>query len=142
MRNRSILICISIIMAALAVCSCTVESSDNGRLDGAWHLLSINEQTPDHPDLYWNIQGKLLEMNDKTSDFGIFIMRFSRDGNQLTLSNPHIFDRESGDKELEDATALQPFGVDNINEPFQISSLTRSRMTLKSSTKTLEFRKL
>ncbi len=127
---------------ALAVCSCSVETSDNGRLDGAWHLLSINEQAPDHPDLYWNFQGKLLEMTDKTSDFGIYIMRFSHEENQLILSNPHIFDRTNGDKPLENKTVLQPFGVDNIDEPFQISHLTRSRMTLKSSTKTLEFRKL
>jgi len=142
MRNKIFFICLSIIISAFALSSCTLESSDNGRLDGAWHLLSINDKAPEHPDMYWNVQGKLLELNDKTGNFGIFIMRFSHENNQLTLSNPHIFDRENGDKPLEQTEVLQPFGVDDISEPFQITHLTRSRMTLKSSTKTLEFRKL
>lgn len=141
--QKKISLYIFVVLAAIAltISSCSFESSDNGRLDGAWHLLLINEETAPDANIYWSFQNNLLELRDKGGDKGAFLLRFSHEDQQLFLSQPHIFDRDNGDKPLEDAAFLMPFGIDNLNETFQIVNLTRSRMTLKSETKKLEFRK-
>lgn len=142
MQKKIHIIILSVIsILTFAFSSCKLYTSDNGDLDGSWHLLSINEEAVSHPDLYWNFQGHLLEIRDKSTDCGAFILRFSHEGNQLILSQPYIYDRTNGDKPLEDAAYLQPFGIDNLKETFEVISLNHSRMTLKSATKTLTFRK-
>lgn len=143
MCKKSSIIILSIIATiVLAVCSCTFETSKNGDLDGAWHLLSINGKPLDeHPQLYWSIQSKLLELRDKSTNCGIFLLRFSHEGSTLKVYQPYIYDRENGDKVLEDATPLQPFGIYKLEETFEVKNLNGSRMTLKSENVTLEFRK-
>lgn len=142
MLKKSFVILAFITAMALSFCSCTLETSDNGSLDGAWHLLAIDDKPVEqHPDLYWSFQNKLLELSDKSTGRGVFLMRFSHNGNQLLLSAPYIYDRENGDKPLEEATSLQPFGIYNMEETFDIVSLSHSRMTLKSAKVKLDFRK-
>ncbi len=142
MCKKSLVILSAITVLVYVVCSCTLETSNNGDLDGAWHLLAIDDKPIEqHPDLYWSFQNKLLELSDKSTECGTFLLRFSREGNKLKLSDPFIYDRENGDKPLEDATSLQPFGVYNTTETFDVVSLSASRMTLKSSTVKLDFRK-
>ncbi len=142
MYKKSLIILSFIAAMAFSFCSCTFESSSNGDLDGAWHLLRINDQTQEeHPDLYWSFQNKLLELTDKSTGCGVFLLRFSHKDGKLLLSEPYIYDRENGDKPMEEATLLQPFGIYNVNETFEVVSLSHSRMTLQSSTVKLEFRK-
>lgn len=142
MLKKSFIILSFIAAMAVSFCSCTFETSDNGSLDGAWHLLRINDQTQEeHPDLYWSFQNKLLELTDKSTGYGVFLMRFSHKDGQLVLSDPYIYDRENGDKPLEDPAFLKPFGIYNLEESFEVVSLSRSRMTLKSANVKLEFRK-
>lgn len=141
MAKKSIIIFAFMAAIVLSFCSCTLETSDNGDLDGAWHLLRINgEPLTEHPDLYWNVQGKMLELRDKSTKHDAYILRFSRTGSQLQLSEPYLYDREDGDKPLEDMSGLIIYGIDDVTEPFTIEKLDGSRMTLKSSTKKLEFR--
>ncbi len=137
------LVTLSIITALVfALCSCTLETSNNGDLDGAWHLLAIDDKPVEqHPDLYWNFQNKLLELTDKSTDCGVFLLRFSHKDGKLLLSDPYIYDRDNGDKPMEEATSLQPFGIYNMNETFEVISLSHSRMTLKSANVKLDFRK-
>lgn len=142
MLKKSFIILSFIAAMAFSLCSCTFETSDNGCLDGAWHLLRINDQTQEeHPDLYWCFQNKLLEISDKSTGCGDFLLRFSHKGGQISLSDPYIYDRENGDKQLEDPAVLQPFGIYNLEENFEVVSLSHSRMTLKSANVKLEFRK-
>lgn len=141
MRHKLLFPLFTLIASLLFTVSCTLESSGNGKLDGAWHLLRINEEPLESTQLYWNIQGKMLEFKDKQGAKGRFLLRFERTNGKLTLSDPHVWGRENGDAILQDTAKLAPFGVDNLDESFEIEKLDNSRMTLKSSTKKLDFRK-
>ncbi|MCQ2243774.1 MAG: lipocalin-like domain-containing protein [Bacteroidaceae bacterium] len=141
MRHKLLFPLFSLIASLLFAVSCTLETSGNGKLDGAWHLLRINEEPLESTQLYWNIQGKMLEFKDKQGAKGRFLLRFERKNGKLTLSDPHVWGRENGDAILQDTAKLAPFGVDNLDESFEIEKLDNSRMTLKSSTKKLDFRK-
>lgn len=141
MRNKySILVLLSLVLQFVVV-GCTIETSGNGSLDGAWHLLRINDEAPAQTQLYWSFQGKMLELRDKKDSSGAYLLRFQRKDDELKLSEPHIYGRENGDKVLEDSALLKPFGIDDIDEPYAVERLDNSRMTLKSSTMKLEFRK-
>ncbi|MCF0203619.1 MAG: lipocalin-like domain-containing protein [Bacteroidaceae bacterium] len=131
--------------------SCKIEGSPNKNLDGAWRLTAINDSTPssviaggvsaDRNFLYWNIQGKMLELIDRNnSKIGRFLLRFKHEEDVLYLYDPYIYNREEGDKPLQDSTRLTPYGIDDIDEPFIIEKLNGSVMTLRSSTKKLDFR--
>ncbi|MCQ2256353.1 MAG: lipocalin-like domain-containing protein [Bacteroidaceae bacterium] len=119
--------------------SCTLETSGNADFDGAWHLVRVNDSIPEQTNIYWNVQGKMLLLQDKDYENNYYILRFERDNNKLQLSSPHVaFDYQ--DVPLEDLTQLVLFGIDDISAPFTIEHLDGSRMTLKSATKKLEFR--
>ena len=141
MLKKSLIILSAIAITVITVCSCTLETSSNGDLDGAWHLLRINDKDVEQPNIYWNIQGKMLELREKVSEHDAFILRFKHENGKLSLNNPYVYDREDGDKPLEDPTPLNYFGIYNLEETFDVITLTHSRMTLKSSTVKLDFRK-
>lgn len=104
-----------------------------------WHLVRVNDEIPEKTKIYWNVQGKMLQIVDKDNEYSYYILRFERTDNKLTLSSPHkAVDLQ--DVPLDDTAELAPFGIDDISEPFTVVKLDGSRMTLKSSTKKLEFR--
>ncbi len=141
MRIRYSLFILLFFVLQLMVTGCTIETSGNGSLDGAWHLLRINDEAPAQTQLYWSFQGKMLELRDKKDSSGAYLLRFQHKDDKLQLSEPHIYGRENGDKVLEDSTLLRPFGIADIDEPYTVERLDHSRMTLESSTIKLEFRK-
>ncbi|MCF0207843.1 MAG: lipocalin-like domain-containing protein [Bacteroidaceae bacterium] len=138
MRHKTLYILLLFICKTLLI-SCTLETSGNGDFDGAWRLISINDTLPTQKNLFWNVQGKLLEMADKDKIQQTYFMHFERKDNQLTLKSPHYIEGLT-DVPLDDLSLLTVYGVDNIAEPFEIEKLDGSRMILKSSTKRLEFR--
>lgn len=141
MRNKYSIIVLLTLILQLVFAGCTLETSGNGSLDGAWHLLRINDEAPAQTQLYWSFQGKMLELRDKKDSSGAYLLRFQHKDDELQLSEPHVYGRENGDKVLEDSALLKPFGIADIDEPYAVERLDNSRMTLKSSTMKLEFRK-
>lgn len=125
----------------LSLTSCTIDTLDNGDLDGAWHLLRINDKECKYGNIYWSIQGKLLEATDKSDLTYRFLLRFQHSGNTLQLSEPYIYDREDGDKPLDDLQLLEHVGIADVSKPFSIVTLNGSRMTLQTADDKLEFRK-
>ena len=65
-RLFNILFIVGIVLAAIP--SCTIETSDNGKLDGFWHLVEIDTlQTGGQKDLsneklFWGVEAKLLHL--------------------------------------------------------------------------------
>jgi hypothetical protein len=55
------------------------------------------------------------------------------------LSQPYLYDRENGDKPLENTEILLHYGVNSLNEHFKIDDLTSSRMVLSSRKCRLHF---
>lgn len=142
---------INFIFAALlaaVVCSCDIETSGNGDLDGMWQLVTIDSLTNGATEsvsakrIYWSVQNKLLQFEDKTGANGRFLLRFDKSGGTLRLYNPYVYDRENGDKALDDPTPLAPFGMNALDETFTIEQLNGSRMTLTTDTLRLYFKKM
>jgi len=135
-------------MLAAVVCSCELETSDNGKLDGMWHYVATDTLTSGTTEdvsakrIYWSFQNNLLQFEDKGGANGRFLLRFEKSDNALRLHSPYIYDRENGDKVLEDAAQLAPFGMNALEETFTIERLDGGRMTLSTDKLRLHFKKM
>lgn len=124
-------------------CSCELETSDNGDLDGMWRLASIDtlatsgSKDMNGTKLYWSFQMHLLQFSDKTGENSNVLLRFEHSDGILRVYNPYI-----EDEPVNDASLLAPFGMNKLEEEFTVESLSSSKMTLKSETLRLKFRKL
>ncbi len=134
---------ISSVLCLLLLVSCDIESSDNGKLDGFWLLNQVDSlskgTTLDYSSqrIFWSFQYDLLQLsnlNDNT-----IIYRFVRNSNQLNLNNPCMFDRALGDTLVTDMGVLRPYGVNSLNETFNIVDLSSSNMVLESPVLRLHF---
>lgn len=142
---------IFILLALAASCamgSCTLETSDNGDLDGYWHLEGA-DTLPEggHADLseerlFWSFQNKLLQFTDyKENGNGHFISRFEKSRDSLTLSDFYHYDREHGDSLIKTPDYVRPYGVSQIPERFHIERLKGDKMILKSKHLRLSLKK-
>lgn len=132
--------------------SCELYTSDNGKLDGFWHLERVDTlATGGQKDLseqrvFWAIEAKLLNVRDSDHDSRGFYFRFNQTADSLILTEPYDYgghdDQEGGgDVPVTDVELLAPYGINNLEEHYQKESLTGSRMTLKSKTLRLFFKK-
>ena len=143
MRNLIALLAIIIIGNML---SCTVETSDNGKLDGFWHLVSIDSvasgKTMDTENDYyfWAFQYKLLSVRN-TRTGSEYFLRFSHEGDSLLLSEPYMFISQGVDSLLPSADSLREYGINSLEERFKVVSLSSQRMELRSRMLQLKFKK-
>lgn len=132
--------------------SCELHTSDNGKLDGFWHLERVDTlATGGQKDLseqrvFWAIEAKLLNVRDSDHDSRGFYFRFNQTADSLILTDPYDYgghdDKEGGgDVPVTDVELLAPYGINNLEEHYQKENLTGSRMTLKSKTLRLFFKK-
>ncbi len=134
------------IVSAVMFSSCEIETSKNGALDGYWHLVGVDTlSTSGHLDMsektvFWAFQARLLQMRGTEQEL---YMRFVHENDRLTLSNPHLKDREREDPEVDDAYMhfLYPYGVNAKEEPFTVVRLNSDEMVLRSATLQLHFYK-
>ncbi|SDZ83522.1 Lipocalin-like domain-containing protein [Segatella bryantii] len=136
-----------LMMSAVICSSCTLETSDNGDLDGFWHLEAIDTlATGGHHDLsdqklFWGVEHKLIALQG--SDFR-FYFRFTYTGDSLKLFSPYINhwhqDKEDGgDIPVDDPEILRPYGIQNLEENFAVEALSGSKMILRSKELKLYF---
>ncbi|MBQ8046988.1 MAG: lipocalin-like domain-containing protein [Prevotella sp.] len=137
----------SVLLAGLA--SCDLETSDNGRLDGFWLLTTVDTLSTGgvsdvrEEGLTWSFQGRLLELREATLSprFVNILCRFEYTKTQLSVSSPVYVDRDHNDPDVESVEDLQRFGVNSLEETFDVVSLTHSKMVLRSDGLQLNFRK-
>lgn len=136
----------------LALSSCDLETSDNGRLDGFWHLEQVDTlSTGGQADLrgqrvFWAVQARLVQVRDADRDPSGYYLRFRQTADSLTLHSPHDNggheDRPGGgDTPLTDASVLAPYGILHLEEHYLKERLTGSAMTLRSEALRLHFKK-
>lgn len=139
---------IVILFACVFMCSCELETSGNGKLDGMWHLISVDTlktsgvNNISHDMIYWSFQNKLLELDDKTGANNSVLFRFKMSDGVLKLYSPYIYDRENGDRPLTNIIMLSPFGVNKLNEDFIVEGLDGGKMILRSDRLRLKFKKM
>ena len=83
------------LLLSLAFTSCELETSDNGKLDGFWHLERVDTlATGKSCDLsgqllFWSVQMKLLNVSDKNYKLRSAFFRFEHANGTLRLYEPH-----------------------------------------------------
>lgn len=126
---------------AAIIYSCDIiEPSQNGGLSGRWHLMSVDTlATGGIKDcsaeaLYWNIEGNLLNVNRHFT-------RITNKDKVLYTEGLFVDDFGNDDPATEDISPLQPYGINALNESFEIERNNGSRLVLKSQMLRLLFRK-
>lgn len=149
MRMRRILLYVVAVVCLLSVSSCELYMSDNGDLDGNWHLIGIDTlATGGHCDMserlvFWGIETNLIEAVDHENDprhYG-YIFYFERVDDHLRVFNAHKHDRPQGDIKVQDASEIAFLGINSLDDDFQILSLDADRMILADTDLRLVFRK-
>ena len=140
----------SVVALAFVAClaACTIEHSENGNLDGFWHLERIDTlatgRMGDYSNrlLYWAVQGTLLQASDfDLNPLHLFVMHFEHGDSHLRVYDVRHNDRPHGDPEIEDLDELRPYGINATDETFQVEQLTGSTMVLRGDMLRLYFKK-
>ena len=118
------------------------------QLDGFWHLERIdtlatggvNNTADDY--LFWCVQSRLVEVGDRRDGYkpGI-LFSFRHEGSVLSFYNPLHSDRANGDRPVEDVDDLRPYGINEMEEHFDVETLNGSKMVLRSKVLRLVFKK-
>ena len=122
--------------------SCDLEISSNGNLDGFWHLVKVDTlQTGGVKDtskdlIFWAFQLNLMKT-------GEYMARFDHSDGQLSLKEFCLYDNILGNEMLteEDLSKIAPYGINALEETFQVEHLSSSNMTLNNGTLRLSFTK-
>ena len=139
---------ILIISVISLMTACHMESSENGHLDGFWHLVRVDTLstggTSDlHQDyFFWAFQFQLLSVRNTQKSPEEYFLRFQRQGDELVLSQPFQYVLQGKDAPVENIDLLRPFGINDQEERFRIVHLSSRRMTLKNNFLVLTMQKL
>lgn len=113
----------------------------NGKLDGRWQLMTIEQEdgsvTKCHR-IYYSIQLHLIEISDKGGKGGTHIGRFSYKDNEVTLSE---FRHRGNEEVLTTLPELEPFGLNRPLTHLKVEKATGDKLILKSEYARLSFRK-
>lgn len=139
-----------IITATLCLTS-SCETSDNGELDGMWHITRIDSiSNGTSHDIrteikFWSFQGKILQFFNYREDSikEIYMARFKNKGSQLIISNPFIYNRMTGDYPLsaDSLFILKSHGINSVPDTFAVEHLDRKKMQLADDVVRLYFEK-
>ena len=132
------------LLGLLTFSSCDLEMSDNGALDGYWQLARIDTIGGGGQDMvtsriFWSVQLHLLQLSDQSGNNRTYLLRFKQDDTHLRVYDPYLSARNEGDKPLDDATVLQPYGIQSLDERFEILQLDNKHLSLRSSLLELTF---
>lgn len=155
MKDNKIITGLFTLFLIISFASCELETSDNGNLDGFWHLIRIDTlSTGGSSDLskvrrFWAVQHKLINMRDADQDaLGVYC-RFDHKGDSLHIYQPYFnhWHQDQGDDggdipiSEEQSDTLKMYGLSGLSTWFKIDQLTGSRMILTSKDKRLFFKK-
>lgn len=134
--------------------ACTIETSDNGKLDGFWHLTRVDTiATGMSLDLstayrYWGVSFNLIRLQDLPENkLGNFYLRFDYNGNTLRIYEPRTGAAgasagETLDTLLTSPLPIMPYGINSLDETFKIEKLNSSSMTLSTDAYRLIFKRM
>lgn len=146
-----------LLFVLLALVSCDIETSDNGKLDGFWHLERVDTlATGNFSDfsrrrIFWGTQLRLISTSDIDSDsFGKFYLLFEQTADSLHIKK--VYENHwHEDNSQEDVggdipvvavnDSVRHFGINAIPEGFAKERLDGSHMVLRSKTLRLTFRR-
>lgn len=145
---KKLLIAVTCIFGIIVMNSCSLETSNNGDLDGFWHIVSIdsintgNSLNLKESKLFWSIQSHLLDTKDTDLKYEECISHFEKVGDSLFIKDSYIYNRAEGDIKIDDIQYLSPYGINKLGEHFKILQLNSDEMLLSSESLRIRFQKL
>ena len=138
----------------LLLTGCSIETSDNGKLDGRWQLMELsyldgsNKKVETKEQLiFWDIQYKFISIHCMTGKLHESLTeeslcRFTFTGDSLKLFDFYRHYREA-DQKIDDplTTYFQKTGINGIKANFAVLHLDSKTMLLQSDYAKLSFRK-
>ena len=137
----------ALLMLSLVLNSCELETSDNGKLDGFWHLERVDTLATGRSCdlsgqlLFWSVQMRLLGVSDKNYKLESVFFHFEHANGTLRIYDPHEDERMEGDPAIDDASVLAPYGINSLDETFNVERLTGSGMVLTTDELRLVFKR-
>lgn len=157
MKQLTIKSLLATLATTLMLASCNIETSDNGPLDGFWHLEQVDtlatEGTTDYSSgyVFWGVQKDLIYIKDSSnSSVGAYYLRFSQTQDSLHITkiyldhghedNPNH--EQGGDIPVEAIDRnLRFFGLNALPEHFKKEAINGNRMILSTKKLRLKFKK-
>lgn len=123
---------------------------DTGDYGGNWYLTEVDSlSTGDRVDyapkrVFWAIQGKILEVTDKSEGSGLkdrgIVFHYEQKKDSLLLWEPRYNVRENGDPEVDNVEALKPFGINSLRDSFYVEKINGDKMVLRGKLVRLRFK--
>lgn len=157
MKQLTIKSLLATLATTLMLASCNVETSDNGPLDGFWHLEQVDTLatggTTDYSSgyVFWGVQKDLIYIKDSSnSSVGAYYLRFNQTQDSLHITkiyldhghedNPNH--EQGGDIPVETIDRnLRFFGLNALPEHFKKEAINGNRMILSTKKLRLKFKK-
>ena len=157
MNQQIIKSLLAVLATPLLLVSCNVETSDNGPLDGFWHLeridtLATGGTTDYHKGyVFWGVQKDLMYIKDSSNgSVGAYYLRFNQTHDSLHITkiyldhghedNPNH--EQGGDIPVEAIdNNLRQLGINALPEHFNKEALNANRMILSTEKLRLKFKK-
>ena len=157
MKQLTIKSLLATLATTLMLASCNVETSDNGPLDGFWHLERVDTLatggTTDYSSgyVFWGVQKDLIYIKDSSnSSVGAYYLRFNQtqDGLHITKiyldhgheDNPNH--EQGGDIPVEAIDInLRFLGLNALPEHFKKEAINGNCMILSTEKLRLKFKK-
>ena len=158
MRMKKILSLAIAAVVATSFAACDLETSDNGNLDGLWHLERVDTlATGGVCDCskgyrFWGVQHKLIFIYGTEGDSyaGSYYLRFEQTADELNITKMYAnhWHEDNPDTEqggdvpvLEIDDNIRHLGINELPENFTKEKLTGSQMILRTEKLRLTFRK-
>lgn len=138
------------VVLTFVMSSCSIDTSDNGDLDGFWHLERVDTLSTggscdlSNKTMFWRVQFDLLQLETPAAHY---YLRFDQTSDSLVLRDPYINvidvnkPGQGEDVPLRTPDGIRPFGIEALEVHYVKEALKGSRMILRSKTLRLYFRK-
>lgn len=157
MKQLTIKSLLATLATTLMLASCNVETSDNGPLDGFWHLEQVDTLatggTTDYSSgyVFWGVQKDLIYIKDSSnSSVGAYYLRFNQTQDSLHITKIYLdhghednpYHEQGGDIPVEAIDRnLRFFGLNALPEHFKKEAINGNRMILSTEKLRLKFKK-
>ena len=145
------------LVAVMSFVSCDIETSDNGKLDGFWHLEQVDTLatggTADFSERYvfWGVQKDLIFIKDSENGaIGTYYLRFAQTSDSLHVTKAFLNHghedsgnyEEGGDLPVEEVNDdLRHLGLNDLPEHFVKETLNSRLMVICTKKLRLKFRR-
>ena len=157
MKQLTIKSLLATLATTLMLASCNIETSDNGPLDGFWHLEQVDTLatggTTDYSSgyVFWGVQKDLIYIKDSSnSSVGAYYLRFNQTQDSLHITKIYLdhghednpYHEQGGDIPVEAIDInLRFFGLNALPEHFKKEAINGNRMILSTKKLRLKFKK-